>query len=146
TVLIATDLQITFQVVSLTSPETKDRSHHGMEEVESPFCGIGVRPRCSCDPVARSDSAESLREPAGTGVPGREGGSPWLKLSFDSENRTGRMRFAQSTSPASCPSMRPKTLHSISPRPCDTSGLTISVESGKKSSLDLLASPTRYAT
>src|SRR5262245_64949181 len=81
TVLIAKDLQLTFQVVSLTNHETKDRSHHGMEEVESPFCGIGVRPRCSCDPVARSDSAESLREPAGTGVPGREGGGPWLKLS-----------------------------------------------------------------
>src|SRR5262245_31310606 len=83
-VLISKDLQLTFQVVSLINPELKERGHHEMEEVESPFCGIGVRPRCSCDPIARSASAESLREPAGTGVPGCEGGSPWLKPSFDS--------------------------------------------------------------
>ena len=37
TVLIAKDLQLTFQVVSLTNPETKESSNHGMEEVESPF-------------------------------------------------------------------------------------------------------------
>jgi hypothetical protein len=69
-VLISKDLQLTFQVVSLTNPELKERGHHEMEEVESPFCGIGVRPRCSCDLIACSASAESLREPAGKDVPG----------------------------------------------------------------------------